>query len=131
MFSRAFHSSRYGYRMCGKIYVNGNNDGEGTHISIYIVIMKGPHDSFLPWPFPHRVKVMLMARTGDKLLDYTGTIRPISHQEAFQRPISATNPEVGFSKFVSHSVLEHSDTYLHNDSFRIKIIVGDPATNEA
>ncbi|XP_013928039.1 PREDICTED: TNF receptor-associated factor 1 [Thamnophis sirtalis] len=53
--SPAFYTSRYGYKLCMRIYLNGEGRGRGTHISLFIVLLKGDYDSLLPWPFTHKV----------------------------------------------------------------------------
>ena len=40
--------------MCLKVYANGVGSGEGTHVSLYLYLMKGPYDDKLEqsghWP---------------------------------------------------------------------------------
>ena len=36
-YSPCFFTSRYGYKMCARIYLNGDGMGRGTHISIFFV----------------------------------------------------------------------------------------------
>lgn len=52
----AFYTSRYGYKMCLRIYLNGDGTGRGTHLSLFFVVMKGPHDALLRWPFNQKVR---------------------------------------------------------------------------
>uniref|UniRef100_A0A8C6XGE7 TNF receptor-associated factor n=1 Tax=Naja naja TaxID=35670 RepID=A0A8C6XGE7_NAJNA len=51
----AFYTSKYGYKMCLRIYLNGDGTGRGTHLSLFFVVMKGPNDSLLRWPFNQKV----------------------------------------------------------------------------
>lgn len=51
----AFYTSRYGYKMCLRIYLNGDGTGRGTHLSLFFVVMKGPNDALLRWPFNQKV----------------------------------------------------------------------------
>lgn len=53
--SAAFYTSRYGYKMCLRIYLNGDGTGRGTHLSLFFVVMKGPNDALLRWPFNQKV----------------------------------------------------------------------------
>ena len=41
LYSPPFYSAQYGYKMCAKLYMNGNGVGEGTHLSLFFVVMKG------------------------------------------------------------------------------------------
>lgn len=52
----AFYTSRYGYKMCLRIYLNGDGTGRGTHLSLFFVVMRGPHDALLRWPFNQKVR---------------------------------------------------------------------------
>ncbi|XP_046855193.1 TNF receptor-associated factor 3-like [Xenia sp. Carnegie-2017] len=40
LYSPPFYSSQYGYKMCAKIYMNGDGFGKGTHLSLFFVVMK-------------------------------------------------------------------------------------------
>ena len=44
-----WHSDPFpeGYQMCLKVYVSGNGNGAGSHVSIYLFLMKGPYDDEL------------------------------------------------------------------------------------
>lgn len=44
------HFFTSGYKMCLVIYANGNGGIKGTHISVYLQILHGPHDDQLDWP---------------------------------------------------------------------------------
>eukprot|EP00058_Branchiostoma_floridae_P007009 XP_002592497.1 hypothetical protein BRAFLDRAFT_68988 [Branchiostoma floridae] len=46
-----FYTSRYGYKMFARIYLDGDGEGKGTHISVFLVIVKGDYDQLLTWPF--------------------------------------------------------------------------------
>ena len=51
-FSPPFYTHEGGYKMCLKVYANGCGDGEDTHVSVYVYLMKGEFDDDLKWPFP-------------------------------------------------------------------------------
>lgn len=51
----AFYTNKYGYKMCLRIYLNGDGTGRGTHLSLFFVVMKGPSDALLRWPFNQKV----------------------------------------------------------------------------
>ena len=45
LYSPPFYSAQYGYKMCAKIYMNGDGLGKGSHLSLFFVVMKGElHD---------------------------------------------------------------------------------------
>lgn len=52
----AFYTAKYGYKLCLRLYLNGDGTGKKTHLSLFIVIMKGEYDALLPWPFRNKVR---------------------------------------------------------------------------
>ncbi|KAL5491317.1 hypothetical protein EMCRGX_G016580 [Ephydatia muelleri] len=55
LYSIPFYTSRHGYKMCARVYLNGDGMGKGTHLSFFFVVMKGPFDALLPWPFKQKI----------------------------------------------------------------------------
>ena len=57
-----YHYSRHtscrsvvGYKLCARIYLNGDGMGKTTHVSLFFVIMRGQFDALLKWPFRQKV----------------------------------------------------------------------------
>ena len=50
-YSPSFYTHPRGYRMCLRVYADGNDDGKGTHVSVFVRLMRGEHDNYLKWPF--------------------------------------------------------------------------------
>ena len=44
-----------GHRLCLCVDANGYGSDAGTHISVFVIIMKGENDHQLQWPFQHDV----------------------------------------------------------------------------
>ena len=59
-YSPAFHSLRDGYKFCLAMHANGDNTGKDTHLSLYVVLMKGGNDAALKWPFKGEFSVQLI-----------------------------------------------------------------------
>ena len=57
--SPPFYTGRTGYKMCLRIYLNGDGTERGSHVSLYLVLMKGGHDALLHWPFDAQVSLRL------------------------------------------------------------------------
>ena len=55
IYSPPFYTSKTGYKMCMRCYLNGDGAGEGQFLSLFFVIMKGEYDALLLWPFNHKV----------------------------------------------------------------------------
>ena len=121
LYSPPLFTSIFGYRVCCKLYLNGNPsepDGLGTHIAFYIIIMRGEYDRLLPFPFSRKFKVTLLSHGHHS--DISRTILPNKTDPGFQEPKEEMNPPVGYSTFVSHSQLS-SNKYLWDDSLFFNI----------
>ena len=46
-YSPCFYTSRQGYKMCARVYLNGDGMGRGTHISVFFTVMRGQFDALL------------------------------------------------------------------------------------
>ena len=47
-------------RLCLRVYSNGGDDFKGTHISIFVCLMRGDHDNNLKWPFEGDIIIELL-----------------------------------------------------------------------
>ena len=56
LYSPPFFTSLHGYRMCLRLYLDGDGQGKGTHVSLFLVIMKSDYDDLLTWPFKQKVR---------------------------------------------------------------------------
>ena len=54
-----------GYKMCVRVYANGNGEGKGTHVSVFVSLMRGDNDNILKWPFKGTIKVSLLNQLED------------------------------------------------------------------
>ena len=55
LYSAPFYTSNGGYKMCCRVYLDGDGIGRGTHMSVFFVLMQGSFDNLLAWPFPFKV----------------------------------------------------------------------------
>ena len=53
---------RNGYKMCIRVYLNGDGTGYKTHLSLFFVLMKGEFDALLKWPFEHKISMILVGK---------------------------------------------------------------------
>ena len=56
-YSPCFYTGRHGYKMCARIYLNGDGMGKRTHISLFFVVMRGNYDALMNWPFRQKVSL--------------------------------------------------------------------------
>ncbi|XP_074871839.1 TNF receptor-associated factor 2 isoform X2 [Carettochelys insculpta] len=121
IFSPAFYTSRYGYKMCLRAYLNGDGTGRGTHLSLFFVVMKGPNDALLRWPFNQKVTLMLLDQNNrEHIID---AFRPDVASSSFQRPITEMNIASGCPLFCPVSRMEAKNSYVRDDAIFIKAIV--------
>ena len=119
-YSPSFYTSRHGYKMCAKIYLNGDGMGKGTHMSLFSVVMRGPFDALLPWPF--RKEVIMMILDQDNIEHVIYAFRPDPNSSSFQRPRREMNIASGCPLFFPLSDLD-THAYVRDDTLFVKIIV--------
>ena len=90
--------SRHGYKMCAKVYLNGEGPAENTHFSFFFVIMRGPYDALLPWPFRQKVTLTLLNQLGKKHV--TEHFQPDPNSMSCQRPGEEINTASGSPMFI-------------------------------
>ncbi|XP_029467449.1 TNF receptor-associated factor 2 isoform X2 [Rhinatrema bivittatum] len=121
MFSPAFYTSKYGYKLCLRIYLNGDGTGRGTHLSLFFVVIKGPNDALLRWPFNQKVTLMLLDQNNrEHIID---AFRPDVTSSSFQRPLNDMNIASGCPLFCPITKLESKNSYVRDDTLFIKAIV--------
>ncbi|PJE79956.1 hypothetical protein CI610_01082 [invertebrate metagenome] len=123
LYSQPFYTSRAGYKMCGRVYLNGDGMGKGTHISFFFVVMKGDYDNCLAWPFSEKITFTLLdQKDGSRHL--SDSFIPDKENNSVAKPTSEMNVALGVPFFASHSILE-SERYLQDDTIILVIEVGN------
>ena len=105
---------------CASELINGNGSGEGTHLSIFFVLMKGEYDPLLQWPFEFKVTLVLVDQDHKKHL--VQTFKPNAQSSSFQRPKDFMNVASGCQEFADLSILDNT-SYVKDDVMYIKAIV--------
>jgi len=59
-----------GYKLYGRVYLNGDGGGRSTHLSVFLVVGRGQFDALLRWPFTQRVTLTLLDQVGLRLYVY-------------------------------------------------------------
>ena len=72
-YSDPFYTHNNGYKVCLCIHAAGDDDGKGTHLSVFLYLMKGPHDDELTWPLRETFEVKLLNQISDSE-HYSGTL---------------------------------------------------------
>ena len=129
--SPSFYTHSHGYRMRLRVIANGLCAYRGTHVSLFVHIMRGEFDSYLKWPFRGNVTLQLLNRFSNKrhheiTIHFTDAT-PDTHAG---RVISGERGRSwGDQKFISHHKLSYNSAnncqYLENDCpyFRVTNVV--------
>ena len=121
LYSTPFYTSRHGYKMCARIYLNGDGMGKNTHLSFFFVVMRGPFDGLLTWPFKQKVTLTLLNQAGKKHV--SDSFRPDPNSSSFQRPgRREMNIASGCPMFIR---IEHlmSGGFVKDDCIYVRVIV--------
>jgi len=89
--SSPFYTDRaesYGYKLKISVEANGSGCAKNTHLSVFIVVMKGQYDAILPWPFKKKVQFTLIDQQEDPAQRENITRHFIAgeNSESFKRP---------------------------------------------
>ena len=121
LYSIPFYTSRHGYKMCARVYLNGDGMGKGTHLSFFFVVMKGPFDALLPWPFKQKVTLTIINQSGKKHV--TDTFRPDPQSSSFQRPsVKEMNVASGCPMFIRQEHLLNGG-FVKDDCIFLSFVV--------
>ncbi|KAI0212747.1 TNF receptor-associated factor 3 [Lamellibrachia satsuma] len=126
MYSQPFYTDHYGYKMCGRVCLNGDGTGKGTHLSLFFVLMRGEYDALLEWPFRQKVTLSLLDQSPARH-DLSYTFHPDPTSLNFRRLTTEKNIASGFPMFISHGDLKNS-RFLKDDTIYMKIVVGTTLT---
>ena len=63
--SKSFYTHKKGYKMCLGVDAASHGEGRGTHVSVYMYLMKGPHDDELTWPLRGEFEIKLLNQISD------------------------------------------------------------------
>ena len=115
----------YGYKLKLRLYPNGGNSGENTHLSMYIVVMKSEYDAILPWPFKKKVTVTLIDQQED-LVERENVLMSIFPDDipaCSARPTQEQNTGCGYPEFITLEKFR-SRRYLVGDTLFLQVELG-------
>ncbi|XP_077986525.1 TNF receptor-associated factor 2-like isoform X2 [Glandiceps talaboti] len=122
IYSPCFYTSRHGYKLCARVYLNGDGMGKGNHVSLFFVVMKSTFDALLRWPFRQKVTLMWLDQNNrEHVID---AFRPDPTSSSFKRPTQDMNIASGCPLFMPISQLDSPrHAYIKDDVAFLKIIV--------
>ena len=116
-----------GYKCKLQLFPNGHAEGENTHLSFFLILMKGEYDAMLTWPFHKKVTMMLIDQQ-EKAKDRENIAMSFittGFPESFGRPVNDENIGNGYRQFVSHEKLQER-RYIVDDTMFIQIRISSP-----
>lgn len=116
-----------GYRLCLCVVAAGEHTGKGTHLSVYLCLMKGLYDEQLTWPFSGKVEICLLNQISDEQhISVTTAFSDYDNDDIVGRVMHDRigNKRPGYPMFVSHESLSKSTPvcqYLKDDCLYFKV----------
>ena len=126
-YSGPFFAFWKGYQMSLRVDAYGSGDGKGTHVSIFLFLMKGPHDDELAesghWPLRGKFTIELLNQLGDinhSVFSVTfDTNTPGSCADRVCHDERASG--WGLHQVISHKDILHHGKYLKNNILYFRI----------
>ena len=112
-------TSKYGYKFCARLYLNGDGIGRNTHMSLFFVSMKSEYDNLLQWPFNRRVTFKLINQESESE-NLKETFIPDRNSSSFQKPTRQMNVAAGCPMFITKELL-NSGGFIKDDCLFIEI----------
>lgn len=121
VYSEPFFTSKHGYKLCARVYFNGDGAGKNTHLSVFISIMRGEYDALLAWPFRHKITIKLLDQTQSETKDdHMDAFNADPQSSSFKKPTNEINVASGLPTFCTLSNLFN---FVVDDCMFLKIIV--------
>ncbi|CAF1194475.1 unnamed protein product [Didymodactylos carnosus] len=115
--SPVFFTSPNGYKMCMRLYLNGDGLTRGNHVSIFLASVPSVIDSYLNWPFRAIVTICLFDQT-----DRTQHIK-----KSFNCIIQQSSGSGGISKFIQTNVIhQYNNPYVYQDRMELHVRIQKP-----
>ena len=105
---------------------SGVGKGAGTHVSVFVKLMKGEHDDKLTWPYRGVFTIQLVSQNRDQdHIEYTVAFDDrTAARVAVSGRVTVGERAVngwGKRKFISHTKLESTEQYLKNDCIKFRV----------
>ena len=117
-YSPPFYTHPKGYKLCLWVSARGFGDGANTHVSLFLMLMKGENDEQLKWPFQGKFIIELLSQNGDGR--HSLIIK--FDMASCSRVIDGELAQGGWGQhtFIPHTELK--PTYLQNDCLKFCVI---------
>ena len=106
-----------------RLYLDGYGNARHTHMSLFFVLMRGPYDEDLEFPFNYKITFCLFDQTPQQrhIID---RFCPDTESNSFQRPQSEMYIPIGIPRFCPLSLIQQEgNPYVRDDTMFIKVMV--------
>ena len=126
-YSPPFYTSTDGYKLQLRVDANGIGKGKGTHVSLFVCLMKGEHDQYLQWPFKGEISIQMLNWREDnqhkeKIIHFNDSADIKYRSKVIE---GERGLEWGYHEFIRIADLEYDPkkncAYLQEDTLCIKI----------
>lgn len=113
--------------MCIRLHFDGNDIGKSTHLSAYLIMMRGDYDEMLSWPFNFQITFGLYDQ-GNHKDHIIESFLPDPASASFQRPQGDMNIPCGIPKFVPlNELYQPNSPYISEGTIYIKVTAREQA----
>ena len=111
--------------MCIRVDANGEGVGAGTHVSVYVYLMKGEYDDRLRWPFCANITLQIMNQRSDQHhhtrdIPFNGEVAA----DVSQRVVSGERSSaggLGFCEFMPHNSIGFNKLYIKSNCLKLRL----------
>ncbi len=133
-FSNPFYTHPKGYKMAFNVDANGYGKYKGTHVSVWIYLMRGEYDDQLEFPFKGTITFELLNQLEDNI-HHSKSYTHDGKQETSNRVIDSDRSQnaAGVHAFIPHENLGHNIIenckcqYLKDDCLVFRVSVSMPS----
>ncbi|XP_064384137.1 TNF receptor-associated factor 5-like [Halichondria panicea] len=115
------YTHHQGYKICLSVHANGDATAKGTHVSVYVCLMRGEFDDSLKWPFRGVISVRLLDQiNGNDNKTYTLPYDDKTSNECCAR---VTKGEITWGRGITYfnALTKLEPKYLRNDTLLFQI----------
>lgn len=126
--SEPFYTHICGYKMHLEVKASGNATGKGTHVSVYVHLMKGENDANLAWPVGADVAFKLLNQHTAGENDIESKVSFVPGNAAANRVLDGklAGTGRGYAQFVTHPALNFDPIrgiqYLKDDCLQFEVV---------
>ena len=131
-YSEPFLAFNEGYQVCLRVYADGFGDGKGTHVSVFLHVMKGAHDDNLEqsghWPLRGTFIIELLNQLSDKDHHSRKIVFNTHTDDDNTKRVTKGNRAIvgwGLHQFISLSTLDllhnNDNGYFKNDTLYFRV----------